>query len=78
MIRTEEQVVFATQTDHPQRIFSDVIVGFGPAVFCIVRQGRPLVQGVRERFASSECRDSVFIFSRNQLSRDFSSGFVFR
>ncbi len=38
MIRTEEQVVFAAQTDHPQRIFSDVIVRLSPAIICIVRQ----------------------------------------
>lgn len=50
MIRTEEQVVFAAQTDHPQRIFSDVIVRLSPAIICIVRQRRPLVQGVCERF----------------------------
>ena len=50
MILTEEQVVFAAQTDHPQRIFSDVIVRLSPAIICIVRQRRPLVQGVCERF----------------------------
>ncbi|ENB05569.1 hypothetical protein EC2875150_4896, partial [Escherichia coli 2875150] len=50
MIRTEEQVVFAAQTDHPQRIFSDVIVRLSPAIICIVRQRQPLVQGVCERF----------------------------
>ncbi|MNV08413.1 hypothetical protein D3C71_988770 [compost metagenome] len=49
MVRTEEQPVFTTQTDHPQGIFSDVVICFRPAIFCIVRQGRPLVQGVCER-----------------------------
>lgn len=50
MVRAEEQEVFTTQTDRPQGIFSDVVVCFGPAIFRIVRQCRPLVQCVRERF----------------------------
>ncbi|STL31551.1 Uncharacterised protein [Escherichia coli] len=50
VVRTEEQEVFTTQTDRPQRIFSDVVICFSPAIVCIVRQCRPLVQGVRERF----------------------------
>ncbi len=37
----------------------------------------PDQQRIRE-LENSECRDRVFIFSRNQLSRDFNSGFVFR
>ncbi len=50
MIRTEEQVVFAAQTDHPQRILSYVVISLGPAVVSIVSQRWPLVQYVRERF----------------------------
>lgn len=48
MVRSEEQEVFTTQTNHPQGIFSDIIVCFGLAIVCIVCQYRPLVQGVRE------------------------------
>ena len=74
----EEQLFsFTTQTDHPQRIFSDVIIGFWPSRFCIVRQGRPLGSGVRERLCQSEVATAFFIFSRNQLSRVPSSGFGF-
>ncbi len=69
MIRTEEQVVFAAQTDHPQRIFSDVIVRLSPAIICIVRQRLHWFRAYANAFASSECRDRVFIFSRSQLSR---------
>ena len=43
MVRAEEQEVFTTQTDRPQGIFSDVVIGFSPAVLRIVRQCRPLV-----------------------------------
>ncbi len=56
---------FAAQTDHPQRIFSDVIVRLSPAIICIVRQRRPLVQGGHANaFASSECRDRVSSFTQ--------------
>ena len=50
MVRAEEQEVFTTQTNHPQGIFSNVVICFSPAVICIIRQGRPLVQHIRERF----------------------------
>lgn len=50
LIRTEEQVVFAAQVDHPQRNLSQVVTCFGSAIVCIVSQCRPLVQYIRERF----------------------------
>lgn len=32
MNRTEEREDFPTQTDHPQRIFSDAVICFSPAI----------------------------------------------
>lgn len=49
VVGAEEQEVLATQTDRPQGIFRDVVICFSLATLCIVRQCRPLVQGVRER-----------------------------
>lgn len=68
---------FATQADHPQSIFSYVVIYFCPAIVCIVRKGGHWFTAYANAFASSECRDSVFIFSRSQLSRDVRSGFAF-
>ena len=56
--------------------FSDVIVRLSPAIICIVRQRRPLVQGrMRTLSPVLSVATGVFIFSQPAF-RDFSSGFV--
>lgn len=49
-VGAEEQVVLAAEADHPQRIFRQIVIRFCQPVIAVVRQRRPLVQHVVERF----------------------------
>lgn len=78
MFRSEEQEVLRT-TLTIRRAFSAILLSASaqPSSEQYVSAGHWFTV-YTNAFASSECRDSVFIFSRNQISKDFSRSFVFR
>lgn len=49
-VGAEEQVVLATEAHRSQRILRQIIIRFCPPIIAVVRQRRPLVQRVVERF----------------------------